>query len=288
MPRQTNLQDVSELIKYILFSDYLQLDESRKECPLSAIIIASVESGKTSVIEQFIPSHGILCVTDITAYGLQKYYLKELQWERQPDDSWRQPHIRRIVIPDLINPINRKEETASSLIAFLNAYISWEGVRDIATYAMRICIPQDKPIRGSVLTTMATQDFINSRRKFKAIGFLSRLLPICYSYNQETIQEILTDIAYYRDGWEKMQVVFPTGLTEVSADPDLNLQLTEAAQHLGTNVGGGGLRALHQLMILCRSRALAEGRTIVDQSDIDRVNYLCKEYIRLPSEVDES
>jgi len=261
------LNEVSELIKYVLFSDYIVLDLSRHETSVSAAIIADPESGKTSIVDQFIPSDGILYLTDVTAWGLQHNYIEQL----------KRGEFCRILIPDLINPINRKQETVDSLITFFNSYISWEGVSTIMTYAMQVVI--DPPIKGSLLTTIATQDFHRMVKKLAAVGFISRLLLIGYEYDKADVDNILTSIARSSDSWQKNILKFPNEKVDIGLQSDFAEMLIPMAKDVGKQAGAYGFRAQHQFMTLAKCKALSEGRTSVNAEDITRLSYLLGKFV---------
>jgi len=272
MPSIEKLDEVTELIKYVVYSDYLELDEKKKEVALSALIIARIESGKTSVVERFSKNDGILRVGDITAYGLETVYIEEI----------KSGSVKRIIIPDLINPVNRKQETVNSLITFFNSYISWEGVGSIATYALQLKL--DTPLKGSILTTIAIQDYIKMESRLAAVGFISRLIPITYNYTQRAVEEILLDIADGKDDWKDLLLKFPDGKVNVELPAELARQLIPASEHIAKYSGAYGMRALKQLMTLVRCKALSEDRMVVTQEDVDRVIYLAGRFIKIPDE----
>jgi len=267
MSEYSNLPELTEFIKYILFSDYVVLDAKKKETALSALVVAPVESGKTALINQFSNNDGILYLTDATAWGIQKHYLPMM----------RQGRIKRIMIPDLINPTNRKKATVDSIITFFNSYISWEGVGSIATYAMHLELKE--PINGSLLTTMATKDFKRMVKGLAAVGFLSRLMILGYSYDQFTVDTLLEDIIEGRAGWDKITLQLPEQTMRVEMDLEQAKKLTGLAKVIGQRCGASGFRALNQLVIMCKSRALSCQRDIVNDEDVARIMWLGDRYI---------
>ena len=263
----SNLPEITEMVRYILYSDYVVLDGSHKETPLSAMIVAPPEHGKTAVVEQFNPNNGILHMTNVTAYGLQKQYFAEMQ----------KGNIKRILVPDFVNPANKKQDTINSTVTFFNSYISWEGVGSIATYAMTIRVKDT--VKGALLTTMATEDFKRMRKSLAAVGFLSRMLVISYRYSREKADEILKSIVTRRAPWSKVELQFPDGKVSVNLPGTLALELMPTAKRLGESAHGIGLRGANQLMMMAKCRALSEGRDVVTKEDINRVLYLCNEYV---------
>ena len=99
----------------------------------------------------------------------------------------------RLYYPDLVNTGNMKEETVNSLINFLKDYINWDGVKSISYFNTHI--PISKPLKGSLMGTMASRDFLRMSRNLASSGFLSRILLVGYYYKREKIIEIMTDYA---------------------------------------------------------------------------------------------
>ncbi len=273
MSSQDKLKEVSELIKYTLFSDYVELKVTHKEVPVSALIIANAESAKTSLVEQYYPNDGIVYANDITAWGIEHVWLERM----------KEGTVRRLLIPDLINPTNRKQETVDSLVTFLNSYISWEGISAVATYAMQFEL--ETPVRGSIIATVTPQDFQRVNRNIAAIGFLSRLMPITYSYANVAVDDILTDIFNGINQWDKVTLALPNEPTTVTLDGKLASQFRQVAKVIGKQAGAYGFRAGTYLMTLSRAKALSEGREAVIQDDIDRIIHLAEKYVKLPQEL---
>lgn len=267
------LADVSEIVRYTLFSDYVKLDIVRKEVPLSLLIIANAESGKTSAVEQFYPNDGILYANDLTAYGIQHIWL----------DKMVSGEIKRILIPDLINPVNRKQDTVDTLISFLNSYISWEGVSAIATFAMNFTLKE--PVRGSIITTVTPQDFNRMAKNLAAVGFLSRLIFVTYRYSDVAIEAIMNDIAERNDGWSKIKLDFPKQRVDVELSPGMVRRLINPAKLIGKQAGVYGMRALKALSIMAKAKALSECRTSVSVADVNRIIDLATRFIKIPNEV---
>jgi len=267
---QDKLAEVSELIKYTLFSDYVELKVTHKEVPVSALLIANAESAKTSLVEQYYPNDGIVYANDVTAWGIEHVWL----------DKMKEGKIRRLLIPDLINPTNRKQETVDSLVTFLNSYISWEGISAVATYAMQFEL--ETPVRGSIIATVTPEDFKRVNKNIAAIGFLSRLMPITYSYTDTAVDDILADIFAGVNQWDKVTLALPDKPASITLDSELASQFKQVAKVIGRQAGAYGFRAGTYLMTLARAKALSENRQAVNQEDIDRIIHLAEHYVKLP------
>ena len=97
--------ELEHIVKLAIFSSYIA-----DERPVSILISARVESGKTELLQKAKQCDGILYLNDVTAYGLQKHYLTPIS----------EGAIRTVIIPDLITPLSRSGDTVETFIAFLN------------------------------------------------------------------------------------------------------------------------------------------------------------------------
>lgn len=262
-----NLPEITEICEYALFTDYVLLDDRGHESPVSIILVAPPEEAKTSVVAQFDENRGLLYLDNVTAWGIEHEYLEQLKTRK----------IKRVLIPDFIDPTNRKKATVDTTITFFNKYISWEGIKEVQTYGMSFSLRE--PLRGSLLTTMATEDFMRMVKSLAAVGFLSRLMIIGYKYSENQLGELLEDIIYKRAGWSKIGLPLPDGQKDIHLDPDLSIKMKTLAIMLGQRAGAGGIRALHQLEILAKGKALSEEREEVIAADIQRIMYLAERYI---------
>jgi len=268
MSQLANLPDITELLKYTLFSDYIELDPEFHETVLSVMIVAPPGHGKSSAEDQFAGNDGLLTLGNATAWGIENTYLAAL----------RKGVYRRILIPDFINPNAKKQGTVDSTMVFFNSYISWEGVSTISTYATRISLTT--PVKGGLITTMATGDFQRMVRRLAAVGFLSRILIIGYEYTTDEARALLDDVCHRRSAWKRIALEFPKKQTPVSIDTELMLKMKELALVVGARGGDiTGIRALNHLTILAKSKALSEGRSEVVDNDIYRVMHLADQYV---------
>lgn len=259
--------DITEILKYVLFSDYVILDQSQKEFALSVLVVAPVGEGKTSITDQYSNNSGILEVTKVTENALLHEYMTQLQ------------SGVRLYYPDMVNTGNMKEDTVNALMCFLKDYINWDGVKSISYFNTHI--PMVKPLKGSLMGTMASRDFLRMSRNLASSGFLSRVLLVGYHYKREKIIEIMDDYAYKRGRWDKIDLSLPDRKCEVATTPARVKALIPMALKMATKIEGYHIRALQQMTLMSKSRALSEGRLEVDDGDIDRVkwlygNYACK------------
>jgi len=257
-----NTGQLEHLIKLALYTGYI-----KGEKPVSLLITASVESGKTELVKKFSNNKGIVYLTDCTAYGITKNFLPELELGK----------IKHIIIPDLIVPLSKQKATVKSFISFLNAIIE-EGVVEIQTYAISM---KKENIRCGIITTIARKELNDSRHRWSSMGFISRILPVSYSYSQDTVMKILDSIArreYYNE--EKQKLKFPKKEKHIKLPVDIAKELIPFSEQFGKAEQVYGFRLQKQLQVLLEASALMDDRKVVT---IDDVNILKKllEFVNL-------
>lgn len=251
--------ELEYLVKTTLYSSCL-----KNERPVSLLISAKVESGKTELVTKFRDNHGILFMSDLTAWGIQKHYLKRLT----------SGDIKYIIIPDILVPLSRSGDTVNSLIGFLNSLIE-EGIKEISTYAMHFSLPA--PVRCGLITTITKDDLVLKKQRWTSIGFMSRLLPVTYDYHKSTVMDILDSICdheYYKDASTKLSL--PSAPVQVYLDPAfsermqaMSLQLVDAEQLYG-------FRMQKHLQRLMMAHAVMKDRTTVTDEDFKIIKELSK------------
>ena len=254
-------KQLEHLVKLAILSAYVE-----GERPVSLLISARVESGKTEIVRKSISVNKILYLSDVTAYGLQKEYLDDLCNGK----------YRTIVIPDLITPLSRSPFTVDTFIAFLNGLIE-EGVARIATYAMQIELT--KPVRCNIITCIAKEHLEGAHYRWSKVGFLSRVIPVSYSYSPSTVQKILNSVISgdYHD-----EPMYSLRLPKEDKDIGLPVRIGEQVVQLTLAMVAGsrkagevyGFRLEKQLITLCKASALFRGRDCVDEVDFDIISAL--------------
>jgi len=250
----------------------------RGEQPVSAIVTAPPEAGKTTMVMKFVPNEGLVVLTDCTAYGIMYDY----------GESITRGRIKHLVIPDLIRPMSRGRDTVHSLVAFLNALIE-EGVMSISTYAEHVGVQNQGdnaqnqiPVRCGLITTMAQGILLDGRHHWARMGFMSRMLPISYTYNASTQLDIHRSIAnrdYLSD--TPMQLDLPREDVEIRLQSPQTDDLITLASGLNSIIASSnnpervyGFRLQRHLQRLAMASALKHGRNIVTQEDLDYLRSL--------------
>lgn len=174
------VEPIEKILKCVLASGKLE-DE---KWPLSAIIIAPIECGKTSIINKYcLKSKNVFYTTDATAYGI----IRDTHKLR----DFKSGRLTHVVIPDLLTCLGRKKDTVNTFIHFMNALIE-EGVVNISTYASNI--KRKIGVKAGLITAIPPKPFFDRRRQWERIGFLSRALPVSFDYKVSTQIKILSYI----------------------------------------------------------------------------------------------
>ena len=226
------------------------------EKPISLMIVAKPESGKTSAMKRYSSNKGIIYLTDATAYGIQRDILPKLT----------SGEIRTIMIADLITPLSKSTKTRQAFVAFCNNMIE-EGVAKITTYAMT----WDKEVKGNIVTAVTDQALDDGRHEWAKIGFLSRFIMFSYSYDLSTVHAILQ--SYSRGGLinRSKTMEFPKENVDVTLDPQIADKLDPLAVRIGDDFGIYGIRAKINLRSLLKALAYLNGRVAVQMADFDEL-----------------
>ena len=163
------VDSILNLLELVVFSSYI-----KGEQPVSVLVTAPVEAGKTELVLNFAQNEGCIALTDATAFGIMRDY-GQLIIDKK---------IRHLIIPDLVKPMSRGRDTVHSFIAFLNG-LTEEGIVRISTYAQQIGVPQQStgqsqpiPVKCGLIATLAKGVLLDGRHHWSRMGFMSRLLRL--------------------------------------------------------------------------------------------------------------
>ncbi|MCW3976826.1 MAG: hypothetical protein NWE77_02715 [Candidatus Bathyarchaeota archaeon] len=241
------MEPLQKMIECVLLSPYI-----KDEKPLSLLIVAKPESGKTSVMKAYRENKGIVYVTDCTAYGLTREVLPKMV----------SGEIKTIMIPDLLTPLSKAHKTRQSFIAFLNNLIE-EGVAKIATYAMI----WDRNVKANVITAVTDQALFDGRHEWAKMGFLSRFIVFSYSYNISTVVQILNLYSQRGLATRNMKVKLPRRYATVHLPDHMADQLNPIAMKIGQQCELYGIRAKINLRTLLKCLALRNKSSEVTEKE---------------------
>lgn len=250
-------EGLEHIVKLAILSAYL-----KGERPVSVLISAKVESGKTEIIKKASICRGILYLNEATAMGIQKHYLQDIIDRK----------IRTIIIPDLMVPFAKQFSTVQTFVAFLNGLLE-EGQVGISTAFVHIVLPSEA--RCNVITSTTRADLSRQLQSWLKFGFISRFLPITYEYSTSSVLKIMQSIAlreYQKE--HKFNLVAPREDTTIELPVDISLQVKTLTAVLSKDLDNYGFRLQRQLQTLCMASALFNKRTKVEQVDYDIISKL--------------
>lgn len=248
-----NAETIEELISYVLFTSYLKNDR-----PVSLIIIAKPESGKTAVLTKFAQNNGVVYVSDLTYTGLvdmlPRFETKEL---------------RTILIPDLLKLLGRKSIFTANLVTLMNAFIE-EGITSIYTFKNNIRFTN--PVRGNFIACLTSQDLLRHIGYWAKVGFISRVIPFSYGYSNETILKIFDYIIWEKYIEEKsIKLKLPKKEKEVTLPEELARQLQPISMKIASEAELFGFRIQKNLQSLAKACALYHNKNKVTKEHIEKI-----------------
>jgi len=253
------LDAIQMIINRALWSGWL-VDEK----PVSLMLIAPAESGKTEMISKFQHNKGVAYLTDITAFSIARDFIPKINMGEI---------INHLLIPDFLNPTSKQLSTYRQFIQFMNVLIE-EGVIEIRSYAIQL---KTKGINCGLITSLTKDIFLDRRKYWRKIGFMSRVLPVSYTYNVRAASSILKSITkgnYHNES--EVLIQFPDKKQQIKDSPKLYEQFIPYSTRFGEAEQVWGFRYQKQFQALAKANALAEGRSTVSQKDIDWVCHVAE------------
>ena len=253
------MDELKEVIQLCLYSAYIE-----DEKPISLLIIAEPESGKTQMLKKFRHNKGIVYFTDLTAYGITKAIFPLLESGQK---------VNHIIIPDLLNPLSKSQVATKGFIQFMNSLIE-EGICEIYTYAIQI---KKEDLNVGLISAITSDAFFSRKTTWKKIGFLSRVIPFSYKYGIGSVIEIMESI--YKEEYhneEKVSLCFPNEKKKIFLSKELAKEMFPFTLLLAKQSSSYGFRVQKQLQILLKSSALLDGRSQVEMKDVEKLKRIVK------------
>jgi hypothetical protein len=241
------IEPLKKMIECALISPYI-----REEKPLSLLIVAKPESGKSSAMKQYRMTQGVVYVTDCTAYGITRDILPKIV----------SGEVKTIMIPDLITPLSKQTKTRQSFTAFLNSLIE-EGVAKITTYSTI----WNKDVKANVITAVTDEALRDARHGWARMGFLSRFIVFTYSYSLSTVMEILNRYSSQGLSLKNVKVKLPKKGVAIRLPKEIADKLNPLAMRIGEQFRLYGFRAKINFRCLLKCLAYRNSRRVVDDDD---------------------
>ena len=238
---------LKKIIECTLISPYI-----KNEKPISLLIVAKAESGKTSTMKMYRQNKGVVYVTDCTAYGITRDILPKIV----------SGEVKTIMIPDLITPLSKSTKTRQSFVAFLNNLIE-EGVAKITTYAT----VWNKDCNANVITAVTDEELRDARHNWAKIGFLSRFVLFSYSYSISTITKILNAYSEHGLTIKPVELDISEKQVEIELPKEIADKIDPIAMKIGEKFKLYGLRAKINFRSLLKALAYRNGKQTVSDEE---------------------
>jgi len=246
-----NITLLKKMIECTILSAYI-----KNEKPISLLIVAKAESGKTSAMKLYRQNKGLIYMTDCTAYGLTRDVLPKLI----------SGEVRTLMIADLLTPLSKSHKTRQSFIAFLNNLIE-EGIAKITTY----CTVWDKEVKANVIASVTDEALEDGRHEWAKMGFLSRFVMFTYSYSTSTVIKILEHYSEHGLTYGNETLELPTQDVDVELPKEIADKLNPIAMKIGEQFKLYGIRTKINLRSLLKALALRNGKTVVSESEFQEL-----------------
>jgi hypothetical protein len=279
-----NTKSIESLIELCLLSGFIKDDEP----PLSMILIANPESGKTKLIDS-LDCPNTLETSDLSSKAITEVIIKRIDDDKNP--------VNHIIIPDFIKVMAHKQVVVQSTMAFLNALME-EGIKRQLYYGSYLELRKRRKV--GLLTSVTTDYYFKMFRTWHEIGFTSRFIHVSFEYSNDTIHLIhqaiknntifndykkmkkpkRTDIKIPNEISEKLLFIVETML---KSQQNNKIRFRAKGGKLSSvSLGDYGFRLHKQIRKLLKSIALKNHRNYVTWSDLNNELIPLLDYIRLP------
>jgi hypothetical protein len=239
--------------------------------PVSLLLIAKPESGKTTIIHRFATLPFVYYTEEITVKTLVDEVLRKAE----------NKEIRFILIPDLLNCVKKQTYTREPLIQTLKSLVD-EGLKNIKTWHKQFSYTTF--VKCGLITAITRSEFYARQGRYslysdlKRYGFLSRMIPFSYEYPIDMLTKIF-DYVMSGKTEEGSRVIIPKirqFKKEKLYEPNYELfvKLQGISQKLASYMDAYGIRTQKNLQKLCYAHALMNNRSYVSKEDVEKVLYL--------------
>lgn len=251
-----NTQEIEHLTKLCIYSAFIE-----GERPVSLLIVAPVEHGKSEILKKFAFIETIKISTDFNSFIFGDFVIE-----------YQSAGKRTLVIPDFLRIVKKKYSTQCNSLTIFNSLIEegWVGKLPSGSIIQN-------PITANILTAITQDEMIDKRHKWSQIGFLSRFIPVSFLYKDDTktqIRNYIKDRIYRSDDFYDFKL--PKTKMKITLPKDLADKLEKISLNISLKNNLTGFRLQRQIQVLAMSNALVNNRDLVMQSDVDTIDSLSK------------
>jgi hypothetical protein len=276
------LEPIFDLIALALWTAYILWEK-----PVSLVLLARNEFGKTEALKKIRKNKGVYARRRFTAFGL----IKDLLSGKIRLLFKKEKILGHILTYELANIFSFKANTVDSTLQLLNAYCE-EGLSNESAFWIKGNELDDyEGLKGGIILGANPFGFLTAKTKrvkanlYKG-GWISRLLVASYSLSEKMKARIFDSIQKEEHRLDKKFVDsiiedFPKKRVHVILPARYSQEIRELAEEKAQEISEDlddhaiiGFRLQKTLMTLVKASALRDGRCVVNQRDVERIKYL--------------
>jgi len=250
------LDEIEYIIKLCILSRFI-----KGERGVSAMILAPPEHGKSEILKKFAKISSVRITSDFNTFVFEEIATESMLGK-----------IKTIMIPDFLRVVKKKYSTQATSLTILNAITEEGWVGKLPTGRV-----VDKPVHLNVITALTMDELKDKRHRWAKMGFLSRFLPISYTYKNETVNLIrgyIKSRMYHTEDFHTFKI--PESDIEIAHGSNIADMVEKITLDISEKENIMGFRLERQLQVLCMANAIASGRTITTEEDVEIIKRLSK------------
>jgi hypothetical protein len=230
---------------------------------VSLLLIAKPEAAKTSSIFKY------------NNLDFVSYY-DEITQKKMIDEFFplvRTGQKRTLLIPDLINCIEKQKSTRDQFLNMIKSGIDDTGIIQISTYHKQLHYMKIiEGVKFNLITAITTSNYKSVEKYLKDTGILSRFIPFSYDYPISLVKNVFGYI-------EGDTPTFPEAAmpklrkrsVKIDNSPELFKNFEIVSIKVGMQYSGYGIRAQQSLQRLAKANAIMNDRDTVTEEDIRKI-----------------
>src|SRR2546430_8207419 len=175
MKVKTGLMRVDDLIKLVNLA--LLTGRLKNGKPVSMLLIADTETGKTQVLETFMNLRPVIWANDLSAHVIVDEVAPLVE-------QGKKTHV---LIPDLLKVLGHQKVVTRNTITMLNSIME-EGLKNVMFYGTRKEFA--RPVKCGIIAAITKAGYTARVKYWESIGFVGRCIPVSFSYSEETKKTI--------------------------------------------------------------------------------------------------
>lgn len=251
------LDYLAQLVELSLWSAFI-----KGERPVSMFLVSHIESGKSSLLKQYKNWSSVSMQTDFNTHIFEQLV---------PD--MERKVTRTLIFPDFLRLVSRSSKTRQNIVTILNSLIEegWEGKLPFGREIK-------EPIQANVVTAITPDEISDKRHKWNKMGFLSRFIPVSFSYTDNTSNQIKNYIRdeIYRKDEKYNHFRMPRKSQDIKLPKEIGDELMQLSEIIKNRIDKNlyGFRLQRQIQVITKANALQNNRNIVTENDLEIIQKL--------------